>query len=62
MAPAPTPKSRSREGAMRDRFNFDTAEKWFWRGFFLAAGITGFVFLMHTITGTISWVWGLLNG
>lgn len=47
---------------MRDRFNFDTAEKWFWRGFFLAAGITGFVYLMYMIIGTISWIWGLLHG
>ena len=47
---------------MRDRFNFDTAETWFWRGFFLAAGITGFVALMQLVLNSISWVWGLLHG
>lgn len=47
---------------MRDRFNFDAAETWFWRGFFIAAGITGFVYSMYMIIGTISWVWGLLHG
>lgn len=44
------------------RLNLRAAGEWFARGFFIAAGITGFVFLMHAITGTISWVWGLLHG
>jgi len=47
---------------MRDRFDFDTAETWFWRGFFLAAGATGLVLALHAATISISWVWGLLHG
>lgn len=47
---------------MRDRFSFDTAEIWFWRGFCIAAGISGWVLMMQALTGAASWIWGLLHG